>query len=359
MAKLIYVLLMIALVGTVGCDSQDGQAEYRLISSSEAQEMMENYDVLILDVRTQEEFDSGFISNAVLLPYDEIGELAESVIVDRNRIVLVYCQRGRRSEIAARALVEMGFTRVYDFGGIEDWRGEVVWSATPTVFFNYFGEPLPPNVITPIDLTVTQRINEQMPEFTFRLTGYSEHHYLVNHNRTRFYRELVKNSVESITITDENGNLIQEITDLQTANQATSETMYGFSFDDWNFDGYLDISLWRFPGGSMLNAPTYFWLWDNSVGQFVRNADLEEFSDFSSLNIISESRRIEGWTRFGAAGGASRVYEYRDGRFIMVESWERNLVQSPYDEDEWVLHTVIRELINGEVVVVQEYFEEL
>jgi len=334
--KLIYIILMIALAGTVGCTDCDvptvNQAEYRRISPIEAQAMMENYDVLILDVRTQEEFEGGFISNAVLLPYSEIRELAESVIVDRDRIVLVYCRAGRRSEIAARALVEMGFTRVYDFGGIEEWVGDVVR----------------------FEFSVNQRIHSDMPEFTFRVRGTN-----VPEDFETF--DSVNSKMVSITITDENGDLVQEMTDLHTAIPANrvDREMRGFAFDDWNFDGYMDISLWQFPGGSMRNNPTYYWLWDSSVEQFVRNADLEEFSDFSSLNIISESRRIEGWTRFGAAGGASRVYEYRDGRFIMVESWERNLVQSPYDEDEWVLHTVISELVNGEVVIVQEYFEEL
>jgi len=83
-------------------------------------------DVVILDVRTQEEFDSGHIIHAVLLPYDEIREKAESVIPDKNRTILVYCRSGRRSETAARELVKMGYSEVYDFGGVLDWPGELV-----------------------------------------------------------------------------------------------------------------------------------------------------------------------------------------------------------------------------------------
>ena len=99
--------------------------EYRKITPKEAQSMMSD-DVLILDVRTQEEFDDGHILYAVLLPYDEIGEKAESVIPDKNRTILVYCRSGRRSETAARELVNMGYSEVYDFGGVIDWPGQLV-----------------------------------------------------------------------------------------------------------------------------------------------------------------------------------------------------------------------------------------
>jgi rhodanese-related sulfurtransferase len=101
------------------------QAQYIKITSHEAQLMMAD-DVLILDVRNQDEFDEGHIANAVLLPYTEIRGKAESVIPDKNQTILVYCRAGRRSEIAARQLLEMGYTNVYDFGGIQDWTGEII-----------------------------------------------------------------------------------------------------------------------------------------------------------------------------------------------------------------------------------------
>ena len=100
-------------------------SQYKRITSKEAQSMMSD-DVMILDVRTQEEFDGGHIRNAILLPYDEIGERAESVIKDKNLTVLVYCRTGRRSEIAARELIDMGYTNVFDFGGIVNWHGETI-----------------------------------------------------------------------------------------------------------------------------------------------------------------------------------------------------------------------------------------
>ena len=100
------------------------KAEYIKISSQEAQGMM-RYNVVILDVRTQEEFDEGHVPGAVLLPYSEIREKAESVIAGKDQVILTYCRTGRRSEIASRTLIDMGYAKVYDFGGILDWTGDI------------------------------------------------------------------------------------------------------------------------------------------------------------------------------------------------------------------------------------------
>jgi len=86
---------------------------------------MHDYDVIILDVRSQAEFDQGHIEGAVLLPVDEIAQRAEEVITSMEQVVLIYCRSGVRSENAARTLSEMGFVNVYDFGGIIDWPYEI------------------------------------------------------------------------------------------------------------------------------------------------------------------------------------------------------------------------------------------
>jgi len=102
-------------------------SEYRRISAVKAQEMMGG-DVIIFDVRTQAEFNEGHIPNAILLPYDNIRDKAKTILPDMDQIILVYCRSGRRSELAAKDLIDMGFTSVYDFGGIIDWTGDVVTS---------------------------------------------------------------------------------------------------------------------------------------------------------------------------------------------------------------------------------------
>lgn len=101
------------------------KAEYKKITPKEALEMM-GEGVIILDVRTQTEFDEGHIPNAILLPDAEITQRAEEVLPDRDQTTLVYCRSGRRSALAAKALIQLGYTNVYDFGGILDWPGEVV-----------------------------------------------------------------------------------------------------------------------------------------------------------------------------------------------------------------------------------------
>ena len=97
------------------------------ISQEEARERMEAGDVIVLDVREQEEYDSGHIPGAVLLPLGAIdGESAAEVIPEKDDTVLVYCRSGSRSKKAAKALAELGYTGVYEFGGIMTWPYDVV-----------------------------------------------------------------------------------------------------------------------------------------------------------------------------------------------------------------------------------------
>ncbi len=112
--------------GTVS-GSEANVSQVTVINAKEALAMMdESDDLLILDVRTQEEFTEGHIKNAVLLPYDTITEASKELPVDKAKTILVYCRSGRRSAIAAQTLADLGYTAVYDFGGIIDWPYEVV-----------------------------------------------------------------------------------------------------------------------------------------------------------------------------------------------------------------------------------------
>ena len=96
------------------------------ITAQEAKAIMDSESgYIILDVRTQEEYDSGHIPNAILIPDDEITARAEAELTDKNQLILVYCRSGRRSKLAAEALVELGYTNIREFGGIIDWPYEV------------------------------------------------------------------------------------------------------------------------------------------------------------------------------------------------------------------------------------------
>ncbi|MCL2190031.1 MAG: rhodanese-like domain-containing protein [Defluviitaleaceae bacterium] len=94
----------------------------RRISHSQARAWMEHYpESIILDVRSLAEYKTGHIRNAILLPVDEIEEKARELLPNKDALIMVYCRSGIRSHTAAMQLVDMGYTDVYDFGGILDW----------------------------------------------------------------------------------------------------------------------------------------------------------------------------------------------------------------------------------------------
>ena len=83
--------------------------------------MDEKSGYLIIDVRRIDEYESGHIPNAINIPNEVIGEEAEEKLKDKDQLLLIYCRSGRRSKEAAQKLVDLGYTNVYEFGGILDW----------------------------------------------------------------------------------------------------------------------------------------------------------------------------------------------------------------------------------------------
>lgn len=114
--------------------ASDGQAtsavpttvEYRQISQDEAKRMMEQDPApLIVDVRRPDEFETGHIPNAINVPNEDISTTQPEALPELDRVLLVYCRSGRRSKEAAQKLANMGYTNVYEFGGINEWTGDV------------------------------------------------------------------------------------------------------------------------------------------------------------------------------------------------------------------------------------------
>lgn len=100
---------------------------YEQISGEKAKRLMDTEkDYIILDARTDEEFNEGHIEGAILIPEYEITDRAEDELKDKDQLILVYCRSGRRSKIAAQALADLGYTNVKEFGGIIDWQYEIV-----------------------------------------------------------------------------------------------------------------------------------------------------------------------------------------------------------------------------------------
>ena len=127
MKKLILILLAVLLLAACGQDKEnDQEAVYVNITAEEAKQIMDSEEgYIILDVRTQEEYDEGHIPGAILIPNTEVEARAEEEMPDKDQLILVYCRSGRRSKIAAEALVELGYTNIKEFGGIIDWPYEV------------------------------------------------------------------------------------------------------------------------------------------------------------------------------------------------------------------------------------------
>lgn len=135
MRKLITILLLVIGIIAMGyimkTDSnpspseETGQAEYHKISPEEAKELMLEGNI-ILDVRTSGEYAEGHIEGAQLLPVDVIQEGDYQGLENKDQVILVYCRSGNRSKTASKALVEAGYTQVYDFGGIANWPYDIV-----------------------------------------------------------------------------------------------------------------------------------------------------------------------------------------------------------------------------------------
>ena len=124
----VFALLLTAC--SSGGQVMDGEGmvrSYTQISQDEAKEMMKQNDGhVIVDVRRPDEFADGHIPGAICIPNESIGSEQPEELPDLSQVILVYCHSGNRSKQAAQKLFDMGYTNVYEFGGILDWTGEVV-----------------------------------------------------------------------------------------------------------------------------------------------------------------------------------------------------------------------------------------
>ncbi len=133
--KRLMMLLLICMLVLSGCavlsaGKEDGNmtiSAYTKIDQETAKEMMLRDDGhVIVDVRRQDEYDAGHIPGAILIPNESIGKERPKQLPDLDQIILVYCRSGNRSKQAAQKLADMGYTNVYEFGGINTWTGEIV-----------------------------------------------------------------------------------------------------------------------------------------------------------------------------------------------------------------------------------------
>ncbi|MEL7655511.1 MAG: rhodanese-like domain-containing protein [Bacillota bacterium] len=133
-----FIVLILVVVAFAGCSNQgDGnslggdkmtdETGYIDITPEDAKERLDSgEEIILLDVRTKEEYDTAHIENSVLIPVDELETEAPKSLKDKDTPIFVYCRSGNRSVTAANILVELGYKNVYNLGGIIDWPYEVV-----------------------------------------------------------------------------------------------------------------------------------------------------------------------------------------------------------------------------------------
>lgn len=127
MKKLISIVLSALMLTGCGGKNDDQTSTYREITMDEAVDMMARENgYIILDVRRPDEFAEGHIPNAINVPNETIGTAEIPQLPRKDQLILVYCRSGRRSKEAAAKLVQLGYTSIVEFGGILDWKGEIV-----------------------------------------------------------------------------------------------------------------------------------------------------------------------------------------------------------------------------------------
>ena len=118
--------LMALVIGGLLMLGQSVSANQPMTTQELQNKLNAKENFVLLDVRTQEEYNAGYIAGAILLPYDEINAKATIVLPDKEKEIVLYCRSGRRSAIAKKSLLDLGYQKVVDFGGVKRWEGELV-----------------------------------------------------------------------------------------------------------------------------------------------------------------------------------------------------------------------------------------
>ena len=123
--RILRALLMTVFPFVCVTDARSTARGYEEIDGEMANALMESESgYILLDTRTQAEYDERHIEGAIMIPEYEIAARAQSELPDKNQLILIYCRSGRRSKIAAQVLVMLGYTNIKEFGGIIDWKYE-------------------------------------------------------------------------------------------------------------------------------------------------------------------------------------------------------------------------------------------
>ena len=318
------------------------------LTPHEAEEFILNGSVIVVDIRSADFFKKDHLKNAISLPYNEIQELAASFFPDKTTAILVYCQTGEQSPDAVNTFANLDYKNVYFLeGGLDSWHGPIVGEWENIEFNSSIVRR--PDIQKPFSFVTEQSIHENLGSFTFILDGYYISEYMENYRKKRWVLFMIYSSIHTISIKNPDGTMLQVIDNLETMNEhGREDNKFVLTFEDWNFDGYLDMSLMKYVGGTSGNRPAYYWLWEPGIEQFVQNDDLMRMN---APEVDTENRKIFDAGKSGMEYFQFSSYEYTNGRFIEVHRTVRDIIRYPEDSNDVFERITETNFITGEVTI--------
>ncbi len=122
--KKIYHLLLLIVV--IICSACQAKTDIRSIEGETVYQMLQNKeDFVLVDVREVDEYKEGHIPHSMLIPLGTIESDFQSKVPSKDKKIVIYCRSGRRSKEAYAKITALGYTDVYDLGGIQDWSYDI------------------------------------------------------------------------------------------------------------------------------------------------------------------------------------------------------------------------------------------
>ncbi len=122
------VLILVLLSGCIGqsstlqASSSEQQSPHKITRAELTELIQEDGDMLLIDVRTEGEYEKGHLPGAIVIPYDEFDTRYSEILDYKDKEVVLYCHVGGMGDYAGRVLLENGFTNVKNLdGGINGW----------------------------------------------------------------------------------------------------------------------------------------------------------------------------------------------------------------------------------------------
>lgn len=126
LAVIVIVLFLFKKVNDTEPSTQDAIG-YATLTPQQAKERLDKEkNIIILDVRTPTEYTEGHLPNNILIPFNDLEKKASKKLPDKDNPIFVYCARGDKSRAASKKLVFLGYTKIFNIGGINEWPYEII-----------------------------------------------------------------------------------------------------------------------------------------------------------------------------------------------------------------------------------------